>query len=189
MIDICDNLSNIFLTQFPTLKNAKLGWPDRKFFQVEHNLPAIFFVDISEKSERAVSQLLTHRTTSSSIIQEKMRVHTMVQMSLFTNNKLTRDQLGWGIKQYLVTNFHIPVYDFTQATPVNTGEYFLFNLVGDHREEKGEANCWQRDLTFTVQSRILDALTAYPVSQIIDNQTTEVGTKSIQDQIIKNKGE
>ena len=167
IFDIASNLSAIIRSQFPTIKFAQLGWPDRKTFQVEHNLPTIFFTDISEKGEHAVSQYAIHSTTSNSITQEKLRLHTMLQMSLFTNDRLTRDQLGWKIKQYFVTNFHIPLLDYTLATPISTGEYILMKFAGDHKEEKGEANFWQRDLTFVIQSRVLDSTTAYPVGQII----------------------
>jgi hypothetical protein len=174
IFDIVSNLSAIIRSQFPAVKFAQLGWPDRKTFQVEHNLPAIFFADISEKGEHAVSQYAIHSTTSNSITQEKLRLHTMLQMSLFTNDQLTRDQLGWKIKQYFVTNFHIPLLDYTQSTPISTGEYILLKFAGDHKEEKGEANFWQRDLTFIVQSRVLDAVMAYPVGQIIATETIDL---------------
>jgi hypothetical protein len=164
IFDIVSNLSAIIRSQFPAVKFAQLGWPDRKTFQVEHNLPAIFFADISEKGEHAVSQYAVHRTTSNSVIQEKLRLHTMLQMSLLTNDRLTRDQLGWQIKQYFIAKFRFPLLDYTQTTPAATGEYMLLKFAGDHKEEKGEANFWKRDLTFIVQSRVLDATTAYPMT-------------------------
>jgi len=176
-IDIVDNLSAIIRSQFPTVKNALMGWPLPVWLQVEkNNLPAVFFVDISETGEHAVSQYLTHRTVKNSdgtgqIIKEKLRLHTLMQMTLFAPDKLTRDQLGWQIKQYFVTNYHIPLLDYTQATPAPTGEYMLLKFHGDHKEAEGEPNCWQRDLTLEVQSRVLDAVPAWAVRKITAAET------------------
>lgn len=178
ILDISSNLSAIIRNQFPQIKFAQLGWPDRKTFQVERNLPAIFFADISEKGEHAVSQYATHRITSTSVIQEKLRLHTMIQMTLFTNDKLTRDQLGWKIKQYFVANFRFPLIDYTLSTPLPTGEYMLLSFAGDRKEEKGEANFWRRDITFVVQSRVLDAVTAYPVTTINTTSPTQTLAQS-----------
>jgi hypothetical protein len=153
-----------------------MGWPDRKEFQLEKNLPSVFLVDISEKGKHAVSQYATHRVVKNSdgtgqIIQEKLRLHTMLQMTLFAETKALRDQLGWQLKQYFVTNFRLPLNDYTQNPVVPTGEYVLLKFVGDRKEEKGEANCWKRDITFVVQSRVLDAVPAYVASNIVATET------------------
>ena len=181
MFDIAQNVGGILKTQFPVIKNAVIGWPDRKFLQVEKNLPAIFFTDVSEKSEHQNPQFARSSTTPNSIKFEKMMVWILVQITLFTNTSEQRDNLGFGIKQYLVSDYHIPILDYTQATPADTGEFLLLTLMGDHREEKGEANLYQRDLTFKIQTRILDAIPAYKVSEIDDTNTFQAGTKTIID--------
>jgi len=169
IFDIVSTWAGIILEQFPKIKLAKVGWPDKQWLQIDKNLPAVFFMDISETNEHAVSQYATHRTIKNTdgtgyILQEKLRLQTLMQMTLFTNDKLTRDQLGWKLKQYFVTNFRIGLIDYTQATPQATGEYMLLNLRGDHKELKGETNFYQRDLTWQVQSRVLEAIPAYMIA-------------------------
>ena len=174
--DLASNLSAILLAQVPQLQQAKIGWPDRKWFQVETNLPGVFLVDISETGRHAVSQFATHREVKNAdgtgqIITEKLRLRTLLQISLFTNTKGDREQLGWQIKQYLIANYRLPILDYTQATPTPTGEHMMLYYRGDHKELRGEANFWQRDLTFEVQSRVLDAVPGHSASRIVVSQT------------------
>ncbi len=182
-VDIATNLGAVLLGLLPELKHAKIGWPDRKWLQVEGNRPSVFFVDVSETGQHYVSQFDTHRTVikpdgTGQIIQEKLRLKTLVQISLFTSTKGDRDQLGWQMKQHLITRYRLPLLDYSTATPAPTGEYAILRYRGDHKEAAGEANFWKRDLTFEAQSRVLDAITARRVDQIsltgIVDKTLEV---------------
>jgi hypothetical protein len=178
MLDIAYNLEAIILANFPAIRHVKMGWPDRKWIQVEHNLPAVFLVDISEKATRMrpldeVSSTIDNGDGTGLVVYEQARLHTLVQMSLFTHTKADRDQLGWGLKQHFVTNYRIEIVDYTLATPAATGESLMLFLRGDRKEMAGEANFWQRDLTWEIQARLLNAVDATKVQQVQVGQTTD----------------
>ena len=181
--DIATNLGGIILAQWPQIKNAKRGWPDRKWLQVETNLPAVYFVDITRKGQHYVSQNAVHREIKNAdgtgqIVRERLRLHTLLQMSLFTNTKSDRDALGWQFEQYFFAqnradgspNYRIEILDYTKATPAPTGEYMMLYYRGDH-EDPGEANLYRRDLTLEVQTRVLDAIPGHSASRIVVAQT------------------
>lgn len=171
LFDIVSTLSVVLKTEVPALKHAVMGWPDPKWLQVEGNLPAVYFVDISERGRNARSRDDIHREVvaadgSGQILQEKLRLHTLLQITLFAHTKGDRDQLGWRIKQYLVANPRLPLMDYAPATPAPTGEFMLLHFRGDHKSLEGSPNCWQRDLTFEVQSRVLDAFDGFQVKTL-----------------------
>jgi hypothetical protein len=171
MFDIASNLAAILLAHVPRLKHALMGWPDRKWLQVEGNLPGVFLVDVSETgthfvSQHAVSSNIKNADGTGFVVYEKMRLKTLVQISLFTNTKADRDSLGWAIKQLLITNYRVPILDYARATPSPTGEALMLFFRSDVKGLEGEPNFYQRNLTFEVQSRVLDATPAHRVTEI-----------------------
>ena len=182
LFDIASNLSALLLQEVRALKHAILGWPDQKWIQVEGNRPSIFFVDVNESGHHAVSQYDVRRTVKRSdgtglIVREKMRLRTTLQITLLAATKAERDDVGWQIKQYLINNFRLPILDFKQSTPAPTDEYMLLFFKNDHRESQGEANFWRRDLTFDVQTRVLDAEEAVAVGQATLQQVIDLRAK------------
>lgn len=171
MYDITENIGHLLQAQFPQIKSFRRGWPNVKDFDVEGNLPAITFIDVGEKIVYANPQDTISHTTSSSIVYEKGRLYTLVQLSLFTNSRDIRDSLGFAIKQYLRVNYWIPILDYSQTTPNDTHEFMMIFLEGDHRSQKGIANFYQRDLTLRIRTKLLDAATAYPAKDIDISQT------------------
>jgi len=157
------SLATALKTQASQLKNAIVGWPDTKWLGVDGNLPSVFFVEISEIGKNVVSRYKIHKTVDNgdgtgTIYTEQLRLSLLIQASLFTNTPQDRASLGWSIKQYLVTNYRLALSD---------GEYAIFKLKGDHQSIEGETNFYQRDLTFEVSARVLDATTSYKVTSII----------------------
>lgn len=179
LFDIASNLNPICRTVAPTIVECGIGWPDPKWLQVDKNLPTVVFTDLSEKSTNYCSRLEVHRVIKNPdgtgmVITEQMRLLKMLQISIFASNKSDRDSIGWALKQHLVTNIRVPIFDHKQPTPQFTGDYLTFKLLGDHDNPRGSANFWQRDLTFEVGTRVLDGTPAWLVSQIDYTQTVLV---------------
>lgn len=165
---ICEALESVLKAQVPKLKNVKAGWPDPKFLKVDGNLPSVFLLDISETSKNIANRLQVHKNIINSdgtgyIVTEQKRLFFLLQLSLFTNSQTDRASIGWTIKQYLTSNYRIPLAD---------GEFALFKEKGDHSSKKGETNFYQRDLTFEVTARVLDATAANKVTSINPSITT-----------------
>ncbi|MHB1651667.1 MAG: hypothetical protein ACYCVD_04210 [Desulfitobacteriaceae bacterium] len=163
---ICEALAPILQVQIPTLKRAQIGWPDGKFLQVDGNLPAVFFWEVSDTEKTVVSRLDVHKSTSIAngsgyVYTEQGRVTYLLQISLFANTPEDRSSTGWTIMQYLITN-----YRFTLAD----GETATFKYKGKHDSE-GETNYYQRDMTFEVITRVLDVTAAQKVATIIKTTT------------------
>jgi hypothetical protein len=149
--------------QCPTLKTAIVGWPDPKFLGEDSNFPAVFFTETSEKgknivSRRAVHKIVDNHDGTGQIVREVLRLYYLLTITLFTNTPESRASIGWGIKQYLVTNYRLIMAD---------GESAMFKYGGDHQSEKPDIRRYQRDLTFTVQARVLAATAANKVTEII----------------------
>lgn len=162
---ISESLSKILKIQISQLKNATAGWPEPKWLKVDKNLPSIFFIQVSEISKNVTNRLKVHKKIVNSdgtgyIVTEQLRLFFLLQMSLFTNTPQDRASLGWAIKQHLVTNYRIPLSD---------GEFAMFKLKGDRESIKGETNFYQRDLTFEVTARVLDATQATKVTSLDTN--------------------
>jgi|GEM_PF-5662314 len=156
-------LATALKAQSSQLKNATLGWPDTKWLGVDGNLPSVFFMEISETSKNVVSRYKIHKVVDNgdgtgSIYTEQLRLFLLLQVTLFTNTPQDRAAIGWIIKQYLVTNYRLLLSD---------GEYAMFKLKGDHQSGEGETNFYQRDLTFAVSARVLDATSAYKVTNLV----------------------
>ena len=166
---ICESLSTTLKTQITQLKNAIAGWPETKWLQIDGNLPSVFFLQVSETSKNIVSRYDIHKTVINAdgtghIYTEQLRLFFLIQISLFTNTPQDRASIGWLLKQYLVTNYRLPLSD---------GEYAVFTLKGDHESIKGETNFYQRDLTFEVTARVLDATSATKVTTLNDTITLD----------------
>lgn len=158
---ICEALETVMLAQNPTLKSAKIGWPDAKFTKVDGNLPAVFFWEVSDTEHSVVSRLNVHKSTTNPdgtgyIFTEQGRVFYLLQISLFTNTPEDRSSIGWAIMQYLITNYRLTLAD---------GETATFKYKGKH-DAQGETNYYQRDLTFEVWTRVLDATPAQKVATL-----------------------
>src|SRR4029077_15194152 len=99
----------------------------------------------------------------------QLRLGMLLQISLFTNNEGDRDALGWILKQYFITNYHLPLLDYTQTPPAQfpTGEFVFLKYHGDSPDKPGEGKLYQRDVTFECQARVLDATEAYQVQKIV----------------------
>lgn len=152
----------------PRLVTAEIGWPDIKYTGVDSNLPSVFFVEISENGRNVTSRLKVHKTIDNEdgtgkIVTEQKRLFKLIQISLFTSSKEDRSSIGWAIKQYLVTNYRLLLSD---------GEYAQFTLKGEH-DNPGESNFYQRDLTFEVTARVLDAKDGIKVTNINKTSTFE----------------
>lgn len=165
---VCEALAQVLKSEITQIKYAEAGWPDSKWLQVDGNLPSIFFLQISEVGKNVANRLQVHKTVvnpdgTGYIYTEQKRLFFLIQISLFTNTPADRASIGWKIKQYLTTHYRILLSD---------GEYAMFKEKGDHQSIKGEKNFYQRDLTFEVTGRVLDATPATKVASI--NQATKI---------------
>jgi hypothetical protein len=139
------------------------GWPDPKFLGEDSNLPAIFFTEVSETGKNIVSRRDVHKTTDNGdgtgeIVREALRLYYLLAVTLFTNTPESRASIGWGIKQYLIDNYRLIMAD---------GESAMFKYDGDHQSEKPDLRLYKRDLTFTVQARVLAATASNKVIQLL----------------------
>lgn len=171
--DISTNLSATILSQVSAIKTVVRGWPDKIWFSVDNNLPGVAILDVSSKPGRAVAQAsvvhhIRHPDGTGQIVYEKARPFILIQMSVFANTKADRDNLGWAIEQYLTVNYHLPIIDYTKMPPMRatSGEHILIELRGDHTDLPGGGKFWRRDMTWEIQTRVLDAQQAWAVQQI-----------------------
>lgn len=93
--------------------------------------------------------------------KEKLRIFYMLQLSIFAYTEEDRSNLGWTVQQYLVSNPQLAI----GITGVETA---VFKYMGQHNPP-GETRFYQRDLTFEVTARVLDAQTAYRAKAITLN--------------------
>lgn len=150
--------------------NTQLGWPDTKFFTADGNLPAVAIVSAGGNAKNIVSRETVHAIVqngngTATAYYEKLRLFYLLQISLFTYTPQDRSNIGWNIEQYLVTNpqlqFGIP--------GVETAIFLMKSIPHD---DEGETNFYQRDLTFQVQARVLDAETAQVMKTLQMNDHT-----------------
>lgn len=177
VLEIAENLGKILIAQFPAIKSAARGWPDRKWKPVDGSLPMVRFVEVSRKGKAAVSRYDLHGEIinpdgSGHTLQEKLRLEILLQIALFANTKEDRDTIGWQIEQFLIANPYQVLTDYTADPPVLTGEWMMLYYRGDAQDIEGEANFWARHLTFEVQSRVLDATPGWQVLKTTDTVTT-----------------
>lgn len=164
---MCEALAPVLLAQCPTLKHVLIGWPEPKYLGEDANLPAVFFTETSEKgknivSRRAVHKIIDNGDGTGQIVREVLRLYYMLTITLFTNTPEDRASIGWGVKQYLVSNYRLIMAD---------GESAMFKYGGDHESEKPSLRRYQRDMTFTVQARVLAATASNKVTEIIPDFT------------------
>lgn len=165
---ICEALAQVLKATVPTLKRAQIGWPDVKFLQVDSNLPSVFFWEVSDTEKNVVSRLNVHKSTSNPdgsgyVYTEQGRIFYLLQISLFTNTLEDRSSIGWVIMQYLITNYRLTLAD---------GETATFKYKGKH-DDQGETNYYQRDITFEVWTRVLDATPAQKVKTLAPTTTID----------------
>lgn len=158
---ICEALAPALQAKIPALIIAQIGWPDSKFLETEGNLPSVFFWEVSDVARNVVSRIKPHKSTtnpdgSGYVFTEQSRVFYLMQISLFTSTPEERSTHGWTIMQHLITNYRLTLAD---------GETATFKYKGKHDDE-GETNYYQRDLTFEVWTRVLDAKPAQKVSTL-----------------------
>lgn len=162
-------LRNILTAAPYNVKNVLLGWPDTKFFQTDHNLPALAIFPVSDSGKHLTSRFTTHAVVQNSdgvtntLYTEKLRITYLLQLSLFTYTEQDRSNIGWMIQQYLVSNPQL-------ALDQNNVETSIFSYKGQHNPP-GETRFYQRDLTFEVTARVLDESTQYRLktTQMNDN--------------------
>ncbi len=160
---MCEALGPTLTQKLPQIKSAMVGWPDPKFIKEDGNFPAVFFKETSEKgtnivSRRAVHKIVDNGDGTGEIVREVLRLYYLLTITLFTNTPEDRAAIGWGIKQYLVDNYRLIMAD---------GESAMFHYGGDHESDIPNLRRYQRDLTFTVQARVLAATQSWKVTQII----------------------
>lgn len=175
-VTIARNLNALLHDVVENLQHFGVGWPDPKWLQVDSNLPSAFLHDLSETGASVVSRQEIHRQVvnedgTGRILFEVMRLQTLVQISVLARSKDDRDDVAWRIKQYLIANPQIALVDYTLATPADTGETALFFYRGDNKNPVGLPELYQRDLTFEMQTRVLEAVDAFRVDEIEINQT------------------
>ena len=160
---MCEALAPVLKAQFPAIKSALVVWPDPRLLAEDANFPSVFFTQVSEKGANVVSRRAVHKIVddgdgAGDIVREALRLHYLLTITLFTNTPEDRAAIGWGIKQYLVSNYRLIMAD---------GESAMFHYGGDHQSEKPGLRRYQRDLTFTVQARVLAATPAVKVTDIV----------------------
>jgi hypothetical protein len=164
---VCEALAPILKAQIPQIKNAIAGWPEPKWLKVDGNLHSVFFVQVSKNiaNRLDIHKQIINPDGTGYIVTEQLRLFFLLQISLFTNTPQDRASIGWAVKQYLTTNYRIPLSD---------GEFAMFKLKGDRESEKGESNFYKRDLTFQVTARVLDVTPATKVTSLDQNIDIEI---------------
>jgi hypothetical protein len=139
------------------IKKIFVGWPDTKYLSVDNNLPTLAIFQISDRGEHKTSRETVHAIVPSAdgltatVYKEKLRLTYLLQLSIFTSTPQQRASLGWSIQQYLVSNPQLQI-------GIPGVETAVFSYKGQHNSQ-GETNFYQRDLTFNVTARVLDAQT------------------------------
>lgn len=143
------------------VKNTMLGWPDTKYFQVDGNLPSLFVFPVSDTGKHLASRETIHAVVPNddgtvTVYKEQLRLFYLLQLSLFTNTKEDRSDIGWQIQQYFVSNPQLQI-------GIPDVETSVFKYKGQHNPP-GETNLYQRDMTFEVTARVLSQQVAGTLS-------------------------
>lgn len=158
-------LQNIFMPS--PFKNVVGGWPDTQYFTVDGNLPSLFIFFVGETGKHLASRENVHAVvkdangTTATVYKEKLRLSYLFQLSVFASTPEDRSNLGWQVKQYLVSNPQLQIG--TLGAGVETA---VFAFKGE-RDDQGETKFYQRDITFEVSARVLDAQTAVPIATTV----------------------
>jgi hypothetical protein len=152
------------------LKNVILGWPDTKFFDADGNLPSLFLFEVSDTAKHLASRESIHAVVNNAdgtatVFKEKLRMFYLLQLSLFANTQADRSNIGWSIQQYLTSNPQLQI-------GIPGVETAVFKYMGQHNPP-GETRFYQRDMTFEVTARVLDAQTAALAQKVVFNNTDE----------------
>ncbi|WP_088187544.1 hypothetical protein [Desulfosporosinus sp. FKA] len=162
--DLCTTLSTQFKNLVPSLKYAVEGWPDPKWFEdTGVNFPSAFFVKVGEKGTNTTGRAKVFKTITNSdgtgaIYFETKKILYLLQISLFTTDPQQRLDIGWAIMQYLNNQIQLPI------NTVNTARFVFKSL---DRMPEGRDNFYQRDMQFEAQTRILDGVQGYKVTNLI----------------------
>lgn len=167
-VDPLQSITAALQTTFnASFKNIIMGWPDTKFFQADGNLPSLIVFPISDKGKHLTSRETVHAVVNNAdgvtatVYQEKLRMSYLLQLSIFAYTEEDRSNFGWTIQQYLVSNPQL-------AIGIPGVETAVFKYMGQHNPP-GETRFYQRDMTFEVTARVLDAATAYRAKTITLN--------------------
>lgn len=142
-------------------QDVMLGWPDTKFFDVDGNLPIIAVVEAGITGKHLTSRENVHASVTdvngntATVYTEQLRLYYLLQLSIFTNTPQDRSNLGWIVQQYLTTNPQMSIGTLGVETAVWTFKGL--------RDAPGETKFYQRDLTFEVTARVLDAQQSVPI--------------------------
>lgn len=149
-----------------------LGWPDPSLFQMDNKLPLLAVYNTSSNGKHLSSRDSIHATKlntsglTATVYQEKLRLFYLLQLSIFAHTVEDRSNLGWIVQQYLTSNPQIPI-------GIPGVETSVFSFKSGPHDLSGEAKLFQRDLTFEVTARVLDAQTLVPVAkQVVLNDDT-----------------
>lgn len=155
------------------IKETILGWPDPKQFDVDGSLPILAIFPVSDGGKTVTSTETIHATVDNgdgtvTVYKERLRKVYTLQFSLFTYTAEDRSNIGWSIEQYFTTNRRL---EFGIAG-VESG---IFKYRGQ-RNPQGETKFFQRDITYEVTARVLDATTGvHKAGTIRMNSTISAG--------------
>lgn len=136
------------------------SWPDPNITAVEANLPCLFVYPVREQGG-VIGNVNTVSATvknadgkTATVYREKQRKTYELRLTLVTQTAEELSAIGWQIEQELNTN-----------TRLNTGnplvDVVTFTYFGQYNVAPSEAGLHQRDITFNVAARVLDASTVY----------------------------
>ncbi|KEO82998.1 hypothetical protein [Tumebacillus flagellatus] len=141
------------------------SWPDPNVTSVETNLPCLFVYPVRERGTYIGSVNTVFATvknaddTTATIYREKQRKTYELRLTLVTATADELSRIGWKIEQALNTN-----------TRLNTGnplvDIVTFTYFGQYNAPPSDAGAHQRDMTFNVSVRVLDAETVYLLKKL-----------------------
>ena len=150
---VCTALSAQLMSLVPTLKYATQSWPDPKWFEdAGVNFPAVFFTKSAEKATNTTSRNVVYTSAVNpdgtfNVYYELKKMKYLLQVSLFTTDPQQRLDIGWAIKQFLISKVQF------QINAVDTAR---FDYKGNDRSPEGRDNSYMRSMDFEVTARVLD---------------------------------
>ena len=165
---VCTTLSFQLLALIPTLKYATQSWPDPKWFEdTGVNFPAVFFTKSAEKATNTTSRNVVYTSVANqngkfNVYYELKKMKYILQVSLFTTDPQQRLDIGWAIKQFLISKIQF------QINAVDTAR---FDYKGNDRMPEGRDNFYMRSMDFEVVARVLDGYVANVNKTVQKNNT------------------
>lgn len=152
------------------------SWPDPNLTSVESNLPCLFVYPVRERgtvSGNVNTVLATVKNAdeqTATVYREKQRKTYELRLSLLAKTAEEISTIGWQIEQALNAN-----------TRLNTGDPLVdivtFRYFGQYNAPPSEASLPQRDMTFNVEARVLDATTVYLLKNLsLHNESSETNS-------------